>query len=201
MSLKPIASFKASRNALRDIDLTWRQMTMGKNGMLHQMTATGWTQAHINSLAHFFAGLDLNTYRNRANGEQILLTYQARVRREWHDALKRDQAFDISILNETLLRSIADEIWDNIRTEGIKLVSQSNLTIVTTLTSPSYPPLLYYILRDTMYYILRQCTHATCYIQCATRYTHATCYMLHATPLHATCHHPARRINISIFEW
>jgi hypothetical protein len=37
-------------------------MTMGKNGMLHQMTATGWTQAHINSLAHFFAGLDLNTY-------------------------------------------------------------------------------------------------------------------------------------------
>ncbi|KIM78271.1 hypothetical protein PILCRDRAFT_90676 [Piloderma croceum F 1598] len=79
MSLKPIASFKASRNALRDIDLTWRQMTMGKNSMLHQMTATGWTQAHINSLVHFFAGLDLNTYRNRANGEQILLTYQARV--------------------------------------------------------------------------------------------------------------------------
>jgi hypothetical protein len=129
------------------------------------MTATGWTQAHINSLAHFFVGLDLNTYWNRANGEQILLTYQARVRREWHDALKRDQAFDISILNETLLWSITDEIWDNIRTKGIKLVSQSNLTIVTTLTSSSYsPPLLYYILRDTMYYILRQYTHATCYI-------------------------------------
>lgn len=75
MALKPVSSFKASRNVVRDIDLSWRQMEMGKNGLLHQMSKSGWAPEHISSLARFFGYLDLSVYRVRPNGEQIILTY------------------------------------------------------------------------------------------------------------------------------
>jgi hypothetical protein len=123
VALKPVASFKASRNVLRDIDLTWRQMTMGKTLLLLHMAKAGWSEAHTTALTHFFLNLEMSDYRSRPNGERILLAYQAWVRREWHDALKRDEGFNIGILNNTLLRTIADELWDTIRADGMKKVS------------------------------------------------------------------------------
>ena len=35
LALKPASSFKAWRNVIKDKDLTWGQMIMGKNAMLH----------------------------------------------------------------------------------------------------------------------------------------------------------------------
>jgi hypothetical protein len=207
IALKPIASFKASRSVLRDVDLTWRQMTMGKTSLLHHMARAGWSASHTTALAHFFLNLEMSDYRSRPNGERILLAYQARVRREWHDALKRDEGFNIGIINDNLLRAIADEIWDIIRAEGMKKVSPPPLSPsqINTFTNCCFPPPLDLNPHDpcpTTRYILLRATPDTCYTlhplraACYTRYTlhatFATCYtrytlhLLHATP--AACH-------------
>ncbi|GBE84443.1 predicted protein [Sparassis crispa] len=54
MALKPMASCHASRNALQDHDLSWRQMTMGKAVFLIEIQKAGWPQKHRDSLLAFF---------------------------------------------------------------------------------------------------------------------------------------------------
>ncbi|KAF8799156.1 hypothetical protein BYT27DRAFT_7121176 [Phlegmacium glaucopus] len=127
MALKPIASLKAAKNVIKDKDLTWRQMTMGKNSMLHHMNKLGWPEKHINALAHFYFKLEDHPMRLRPNGDEILLIFQAVVRREWHDALERKEGFNIANINEATLRTIADEYHDRKRAEGMIEVSTSFL--------------------------------------------------------------------------
>ncbi|KAF8813061.1 hypothetical protein BYT27DRAFT_7251289 [Phlegmacium glaucopus] len=125
MALKPITSLKATKNVVKDKDLSWRQMTMGKNSMLHHMSKLGWPEKHINALAHFYFKLEDHPMRLRPNGDEILLIFQAVVRREWHDTLERKEGFNIANINETTLRSVADEYHDKKRAEGMAEVSHS----------------------------------------------------------------------------
>ncbi|KAF8816899.1 hypothetical protein BYT27DRAFT_7062239, partial [Phlegmacium glaucopus] len=119
MALRPIASLKAAKNVIKDKDLTWRQMTMGKNAMLHHMNKLGWPEKHINALAHFYFKLKDHPMRLRPNRDEILIIFQAVVRREWHDALERREGFNITNINKTTLRAIADEYHDKKRAEGL----------------------------------------------------------------------------------
>ena len=63
--------------------------------------------------------------RARPNGEKVLILYQAKVRRQWHDDLSRGEGFNISQINQRLLSAVAEEVWDTIRTDAIKKVSVS----------------------------------------------------------------------------
>ncbi|KAF8808794.1 hypothetical protein BYT27DRAFT_7255060 [Phlegmacium glaucopus] len=140
MALRPIASLKAAKNVIRDRDLTWRQMTMGKNAMLHHMNKLGWPEKHINALAHFYFKLEDHPMRLRPNGDEILIIIQAVVRREWHDALERREGFNITNINETTLRTIADEYHDKKRAEGLVEVSHlANLYVSHRLTLHRHP--------------------------------------------------------------
>jgi len=58
VALKPLAACKASKSMVNDKDLTWRQMTMGKNSMIHYMNKLGWPEKHINALASFYFQLE-----------------------------------------------------------------------------------------------------------------------------------------------
>ncbi|GLB39889.1 putative tyrosine recombinase [Lyophyllum shimeji] len=137
IALRPISSFKASTKVIQDINLDWRQMTMAKNGLLHAMSKADWPQSHVVALAEFFLNLEYHPYRRRQQGEQILITYQARVRREWHDALKGSEpVFDISVINDALLKSIGDEIWDARRAEGVLRLEEA---LAHTSSRPSAP--------------------------------------------------------------
>ena len=121
--LKPVASLKASRNVVSDTDLTWRQLNVGKNTMLRYMDLCGWPSRHTQSFAHFYFNLELDPMRARPNGEKVLIIYQAKVRRQWHDDLSRGEGFNISQINQKLLSTVAEEVWDTIRTDAIKKVS------------------------------------------------------------------------------
>ena len=125
VALKPVASFKASRNVIQDADLTWRQMNIAKNNMLRYMDLCGWPPRHSQSFAHFYFNLELDPMRARPNGEKVLILYQAKVRRQWHDDLSRGEGFNISQINQRLLSAVAEEVWDTIRTDAIKKVSVS----------------------------------------------------------------------------
>jgi len=80
--LKPVASFKALRNVVPDANLTWRQMNIGKNTLLQYMDQCDWPHKHVQSFAHFYFNIEIEPMRLRPNGERVLITYQAKVRRQ-----------------------------------------------------------------------------------------------------------------------
>ena len=85
VTLKPVTAFKASKNAISDADLTWRQMSIGKNTMLCYMEICNWPQKHAESFARFYLHLELDPMRSCPNRERVLLAYQAKVRCQWHE--------------------------------------------------------------------------------------------------------------------
>ena len=128
IQLQSISSLKASKNVIQDSELTWRQMTMGRTNFLAHLATAKWPEKHVNALTQFFLQLDMHHFRSRPHGERVLILYQARVRRDWHDKLKLKLAYNLAHINEGLLRSISDEIWDFVRSTEIKEVS--NLSIL-----------------------------------------------------------------------
>lgn len=128
--LKPMASYKPSSKVIPDKDLTWRQMSIARASLLHYMSKTGWPDQHVVSLAEFYLNLESHPTRLEANGDAILLMYQAQVRREWHEALRStsdELAFDISIINKKRVEAIASLMWNARRAEGVlRLVNPSH---------------------------------------------------------------------------
>jgi len=65
VALKPVAAFKALRNT----NLSWRQMNIGKNTMLLYMELCNWPPKHIESFARFYFHLELDPMCSCPNGE------------------------------------------------------------------------------------------------------------------------------------
>ena len=91
------------------------------------MDQCDWPHKHIQSFAHFYFNIEIKLMRLRPNGERVLIAYQAKVRRQWHDDLARGQGFNIAPINQKLLSMIAKEVWDSVRLEAIKKVSKTPL--------------------------------------------------------------------------
>jgi hypothetical protein len=62
-----------------------------------------WPNKAITTLASFFTHIEVHPYHQRKFGKLALLTYQACVCQNWHDALKQNLAFNIALCNEDLL--------------------------------------------------------------------------------------------------
>ncbi|KAJ7059010.1 hypothetical protein C8F01DRAFT_1085467 [Mycena amicta] len=114
VGLRLAGSFSASKNVVKDCDLTWEQLAFAKNSMLHQMTLLSWPAKHVESLANFWYNLETHPTRSMLHGDRIVITYQSEVRIEWHEALKRDQGFNIAHINDSLMRRASDKIWDSV---------------------------------------------------------------------------------------
>ena len=84
VALKPVTTFKASKNIILDTDLSWRQINIGKNTMLQHMELCNWPPKHIDSFARFCLHLELNPMCLCPNRERVLLAYQAKVQHQWH---------------------------------------------------------------------------------------------------------------------
>src|SRR5271169_5010753 len=123
ITLKSVSSIKASKNVIPDADLSFRQMSMAKNALLPLMLKYQWSEKAINAFAHFFTQLELHPFRQREYGEQALLVYQARARREWHDQMKLGNGFNIGILNDTLIQSCYREILDQAQLKSLSEAS------------------------------------------------------------------------------
>ena len=120
--LRSIAAAKPSRNVVLDRDLTWSQFGVAKNNYLRQISKLKWPPKHIEALTTFFFNLEIHEYRNKIKGDEALLSYACRSRREWHTKLKLNVGFNIGIINERLLRKAYDEIWDDRRERAISTV-------------------------------------------------------------------------------
>ncbi|KAF8486915.1 hypothetical protein DFH94DRAFT_6796 [Russula ochroleuca] len=109
----PLSTQKTPKNIRNDEDLSWGEMFDAKRRLLHFMVQSGvWPTAHTDSLASFFVALQTHPRRFQTNGQEALLLYQSRVRREWFSALKSNKGFKIEDIGEDFLRSCADLIND-----------------------------------------------------------------------------------------
>jgi len=113
MALKPLNSYKASTKAVPDARLSWQEVSIAKTKLLQCMQEAEWPAKHVMALAGFYVNLDSHEIREEEGGEQVLVQYQAEVRREWMDALignGTQKPFDISIVNEERIRRIAAKL-------------------------------------------------------------------------------------------
>jgi len=188
VALKPVAAFKASRNAVSDADLTWRQMNIGKNTMLRYMELCNWPPKHVESFARFYFHLELDPMRSRPNGERVLLAYQAKVRRQWHEDIARGQGFNIAPINQKLLATVAEEVWDAIRLEAVKKVSKYQYTFLRSLAN------VFYFLFPPLFFVVPTICHCHCHRITTLPITN---YMP-TLPTTTSCHTPCHAIKLLI---
>ncbi|KAF8152847.1 hypothetical protein K438DRAFT_1921872 [Mycena galopus ATCC 62051] len=129
VGLRPASSFSASRKVVKDIELTWDQLSFAKNSMLSHMTKLAWPAKHVESLADFWYSLETHPTRSLLHGDRIVLTYQSEVRIEWHDCLRRDQGFNIASINDNLMRRASDKVWDTNLTNFLSLSCPTLFTL------------------------------------------------------------------------
>ncbi|KAG1849572.1 hypothetical protein C8R48DRAFT_750225 [Suillus tomentosus] len=116
LALRPLSAFKASKHAIPDHKLSFLTFLQAKNTFLTHISKAKWPQNNIDALSLFFWHLENHPIRNNSDiGDLVVLHYASRVRQDWHDRLKHDEAFNIGILNENLICSINDELWDKVR--------------------------------------------------------------------------------------
>jgi len=149
VALRQVSALRASKNAIPDANLSFRQMSIAKTTLIQQMTKFQWPNKAITALADFFTHLEVHPFRQREFGEQALLTYQARVRHNWHDAIKTDSAFNIALFNEDLLQAIYKEVVDKAQVQSL-----SEVSLFSSLNSRSGAhacPFSYPILRHAVF--------------------------------------------------
>ena len=109
--IHPLASLRPSKQIRNDEDLSWEEMLGAKNMLLSFMAKLNvWPIPHVESLAVFYVNLELHPRAGTALGKRVLLLYQSWVRREWFDAFKRREGFNISLIQDKLLFSVAEEL-------------------------------------------------------------------------------------------
>ncbi|KDQ07266.1 hypothetical protein BOTBODRAFT_70511, partial [Botryobasidium botryosum FD-172 SS1] len=122
IALRPVNSVRASRNAIPDEQLTWRQFELGHYRFIDLIKQHKWPPSNIQMLANFFSQIQYSTHRSLPNGERALLIYQATTRREWHEALDRDEGFNLDGINETRLAAIFASLRQE---EHAKVISEN----------------------------------------------------------------------------
>ena len=91
--------------------------------MLCYMEICDWPQKHTESFARFYLHLEVDPMHSHPNGERVLLTYQAKVRCQWHKDIAQGQGFNIAQINDMLLITITEEVWDTVRLDAMRKVS------------------------------------------------------------------------------
>ena len=115
-AIHPLAAVRPSKHIRNDEDLSWEEMMDAKNVMLHFMGKSGaWQAEHTLCITTFFVNLDCHLRKGQKNGKLALLLYQSHARREWFEALKRGVGFNLALIQDDLLRSLAEEVNNTIQ--------------------------------------------------------------------------------------
>ena len=114
--IRPMAALRPSKHIRSDEDLSWEEMMDTKNVMLHFMAKSRmWEDEHATALATLYINLDCHQQKDQKNSKLTLLLYQSCVRWEWFNVLKRDEGFNIALIEDDLLRNMAEEVGNAIQ--------------------------------------------------------------------------------------
>ena len=185
IAIRPLAAIRPSKHIRNDHDLCWEEMMDAKNTMLNYMALSGvWPDVHAKALAYLFYAMDTHPRKALPNGKQALITYQSRVRRNWFDALKRGDGFNIGKIRDSLLVRIAEEIDKEIQDKSMEQVRHhqsisgewyTDLFLLFLLASP--PELLHL---HPLSPCIPPCPICRCRVLHALFLCRAVCRVLHA---------------------
>ena len=110
-AMRPLATLRPSKHVRNDEELSWEDMMDATNIMLHFMAKSRvWQEEHTVCIVIFYVNLDCHPRKGQKNGKQALPLYQSRAWREWFDAFKRGEGFNLALIQDDLLRSLAEEV-------------------------------------------------------------------------------------------
>ncbi|KIK77959.1 hypothetical protein PAXRUDRAFT_17153 [Paxillus rubicundulus Ve08.2h10] len=109
-TLKSVVAIKASHNWIKDHELTFKAFLQAKNNFLYYAKTALWLPKHLNTLANFFWNVETHPMHPNPNSNATILAYASRVFHSWHDGLKTNKAFNISIINGDWMKNISWEI-------------------------------------------------------------------------------------------
>ncbi|KAF8165622.1 hypothetical protein B0H34DRAFT_246454 [Crassisporium funariophilum] len=134
VAFQAILALKPSKNIRSDEELNWEETVMAKNSMIHFMSKSKlWPVAHIACLAEFYVLLETHPLQYQSEfGNKIIITYASTARREWIEAMKREEGFNLTLINPTLMASIAETVKDAARKEEIAQIRIAANTPTTT---------------------------------------------------------------------
>ncbi|KAI6141841.1 hypothetical protein BKA82DRAFT_4361667 [Pisolithus tinctorius] len=125
VTLRTANSLTASKNAKPDHTLTFTEYMYAKNHFLMCIQNTGWGNQLVDAFNWFFHRIDNHRLRDRGDrGERALLHYASKVRQDWHDKAARNQAYNISTINEELLADIGQDLDTRDVQSGLDQVSR-----------------------------------------------------------------------------
>lgn len=114
LALKSLDASTASRAAIPDERLSWRDVSVAQKLLLHHMKEQGWPEEHVSTLATFFFRLEYHDIRRISSlGDEVIVRYQAEVRREWHRLIsspKVQKVFDIGDISDKRLDAIERQL-------------------------------------------------------------------------------------------
>ncbi|KIJ10177.1 hypothetical protein PAXINDRAFT_86438, partial [Paxillus involutus ATCC 200175] len=130
LTIRPIASVKASRNVIPNHELTFPDFLSTKNCFLDHAKKANWPTTNLDALAKFFWFLETHPSVQLPLGERIILTYASRVCFNWHRDLKAGRGYDILVINGHLLDTITRDIegHDNDRVKAKRRPSHPRAT-------------------------------------------------------------------------
>lgn len=123
----PMAAIRPSKHIRNDKDLSWEEMMDVKTVMLSYMAKSRmWLEEHAMSLALFYVNLECHQRKEQKDGKLTLLLYQSHVQWEWFDALKRNKGFNIALIQDELMRSMAEEVVNIIKDQENTIRDRDN---------------------------------------------------------------------------
>ncbi|KIJ11596.1 hypothetical protein PAXINDRAFT_84246 [Paxillus involutus ATCC 200175] len=106
LTVRPVASVRASCNVLPDHELSFSEFLKAKNCFLDHAKKANWPITNLDTLTKFFWFLETHPSLQIPLGEKIILTYTSCIRFDWHRELKAGRGYNISVINSRLLDTI-----------------------------------------------------------------------------------------------
>jgi len=110
LMLQTVGASSVSTKVIRDENLSWDQMTEGRNRLLACMSSCGWSRYEVEELARFYVQLDIHPIWSQPYGLQAILRYQENLRRDWTRSLKDGSSYAVGQINNDLMQGYLREI-------------------------------------------------------------------------------------------
>ncbi|KAK7456466.1 hypothetical protein VKT23_010715 [Stygiomarasmius scandens] len=109
-AVKSIDTAKPSPNAKPDEALSWQEIMRAKTVFLTNLHVGEYPPDHVQMFSQFYVNMELHPLIRTTRGEKTFARYHAKVRWDWYETNEAGNPYNLSIINEEILRECSLEI-------------------------------------------------------------------------------------------
>lgn len=118
IQLCPSNKSRAYKKVVLDENLTWAQVREAKTRYLAEIADIGWPPNTVELFHKFFYAMDNHPIMNQEIGYNIMVLYQAEVRKDWFKCAELDKPlYDISAVDPQMLQECTRRVHNRIALE------------------------------------------------------------------------------------